>query len=126
MTRVEDGRVGKRQHFFANRPHEPVEVPAGQIRATDRALEDHVTDDREALVRRPVSIGGVPLTIQSVAQVAVAPPTFAVRVNRPREIHFSYTRYLVNALRQAFGFTGSPIRLAFRQAAGPRRRRLRR
>jgi GTP-binding protein len=91
-------------------------VPAGQ--ATEVL--------REALVRRPVSIGGVPLTIQSVAQVAVAPPTFAVRVNRPREIHFSYTRYLVNALRQAFGFTGSPIRLAFRQAAGPRRRRLRR
>jgi GTP-binding protein len=81
---------------------------------------------REALVRRPVSIGGVPLTIQSVAQVATAPPTFAVRVNRPREVHFSYTRYLVNALRQAFGFTGSPIRLAFRQAAGPRRRRRRR
>ncbi|MGH7312281.1 MAG: ribosome biogenesis GTPase Der [Candidatus Rokuibacteriota bacterium] len=91
-------------------------VPAGEATEAVRA----------ALVRRPFSIGGVPLTLQSAAQVATSPPTFAVRVNRPREIHFSYARYLVNALRQAFGFTGSPIRLAFRQAVGPRRRRLRR
>jgi GTP-binding protein len=81
---------------------------------------------RQALVRRPVSIGGVPLTLQSAEQVATGPPTFALRVNRPRDVHFSYARYLVNALRQAHGFAGSPIRLAFRQAAGPRRRRLRR
>ena len=81
---------------------------------------------RQALARRPYSIRGVPLTLQSVAQVATSPPTFAVRVNRPRDVHFSYARYLVNALRQAFGFAGSPIRLAWRQAVGPRRRRQRR
>jgi GTP-binding protein len=77
----------------------------------------------DALTRRPVSLGGVPLTIQSAAQVAEAPPTFAVRVNKPHEIHFSYERYLVKALRQAFGFEGSPIRLSFRKAVGPRGRR---
>ncbi|MGH7307448.1 MAG: ribosome biogenesis GTPase Der [Candidatus Rokuibacteriota bacterium] len=81
---------------------------------------------RQALVRRPYSVSGVPLTLQSADQVATGPPTFAVRVNRPRDVHFSYSRYLVNALRQAHGFAGSPIRLAFRQAVGPRRRRLRR
>jgi GTPase len=81
---------------------------------------------RAALVRRPFSIRGVPLTLQSATQVTTSPPTFAIRVNRPREVHFSYARYLVNALRQAFGFAGSPIRLAWRQAVGPRRRRLRR
>ncbi|HXG02375.1 MAG TPA: ribosome biogenesis GTPase Der [Candidatus Binatia bacterium] len=79
-----------------------------------------------ALARRPITIGGVPLTLQSAAQVATAPPTFALRVNRPDEIHFSYARYLVKALRQAFGFPGSPIRLSFRRAVGPRRRRSRR
>jgi GTP-binding protein len=78
-----------------------------------------------ALARRPMTVGGVPLTIQSAAQVGTAPPTFAVRVNKPDEIHFSYERYLVNALRQAFGFSGSPIRLSFRRAAGPRARRRR-
>ncbi len=81
---------------------------------------------RQALVRRPFSVRGVPLTLQSADQVATGPPTFALRVNRPRDVHFSYARYLVNALRQAHGFVGSPIRLAFRQAVGPRRRRQRR
>jgi GTP-binding protein len=79
-----------------------------------------------ALARRPVTVGGVPLTLQSASQVATAPPTFALRVNRPDEIHFSYARYLVKSLRQAFGFPGSPIRLSFRRAVGPRPRRSRR
>ncbi len=80
----------------------------------------------QALGRRPASIAGVPLTIQSANQVATGPPTFAVRVNKPGDIHFSYERYLVNAMRQAFGFAGSPIRLSFRRAVGPRGRPVRR
>jgi len=76
-----------------------------------------------AVARRPISIRGAPLTVQSVAQVGASPPTFAVRVNRPAEIHFSYQRYLVKALRDAFGFEGSPIRISFRKAVGGRARR---
>jgi GTP-binding protein len=76
---------------------------------------------RNALARRPVTIRGVPLTVGAAAQVGVNPPTFALRVNRPDEVHFSYQRYLTNALRQAFGFAGSPIRLSFRKAIGPGR-----
>jgi GTP-binding protein len=72
---------------------------------------------QQALARRPVSVRGVPLAIQSASQVSVAPPTFAVRVNRPDEIHFSYERYLARSLRLAFGFEGSPLRLSFRRAA---------
>ena len=64
-----------------------------------------------------------PLTLQSAVQVAVAPPTFALKVNRPEEIHFSYQRYLVRSLRLAFGFTGSPIRLSLRRASTSRPRR---
>jgi len=75
---------------------------------------------QEALARRPMSIGGVPLTLQSAAQVSVEPPTFALRVNRPGEVHFSYERYLLKSLRRAFGFAGSPIRLSFRKAVGPK------
>jgi GTPase len=77
---------------------------------------------RRALERRPVSVSGDPLTIQSATQVSSAPPTFAIRVNRPREIHFSYERYLAKSVRQAFGFVGSPLRLSFRRATGPRGR----
>jgi len=80
---------------------------------------------REALGRRPISVGGVPLTLHSAAQVSSGPPTFALRVNRPDEVHFSYERYLARSLRHAFGFAGSPIRLSLRRAHGrrPRARR---
>jgi GTP-binding protein len=45
-------------------------------------------------------------------------------VNLPDAIHFSYERYLVNSLRHAHGFPGSPVRLLFRKAGGkPTRRR---
>jgi GTP-binding protein len=91
-------------------------VPDGELR---RVLTD-------ALARRPISIAGVPLTLQSAVQLSTAPPTFMLRVNRPREIHFSYSRYLVNSLRGEFGFTGSPIRVVFRQAVGKKPRRVQR
>jgi GTP-binding protein len=78
---------------------------------------------KQAVDRRPISVRGEPLTIQSAVQVSVAPPTFALKVNRPEEIHFSYQRYLVRSLRLAFGFTGSPIRLSLRRASSSRPRR---
>jgi GTP-binding protein len=84
---------------------------------------------RAAVARRPASLRGDPLTIQSASQVAIEPPTFALRVNRPNDIHFSYERYLVKSLRHAFGLAGSPIRLSLRKATGLRtrsRRRVRR
>jgi GTPase len=76
---------------------------------------------RQAVERRPISSRGAALRIHSVQQVAVSPPTFAVKINWAGEIHFSYERYLVNSLRHAAGFAGSPIRLLFRHA--PRRRK---
>jgi GTP-binding protein len=72
---------------------------------------------RQAVERRPLSARGVPLRLHSAQQVAGSPPTFALRVNLAGEIHFSYQRYLVNSLRHAFGFAGSPIRLLFRRTA---------
>ena len=78
---------------------------------------------RQAVERRPVSSGGVPLRVHSAQQVAVSPPTFALRVNLPDKIHFSYERYLVNSLRHAQGFPGSPVRLLFRKAGGKSSRR---
>jgi GTP-binding protein len=87
-------------------------VPAAEVTETLRT----------ALERRPVTIGGVPLTLQSAAQVSTGPPTFALRVNKPDAVHFSYERYLAKSLRHAFGFTGSPIRLSLRKAVGPKGR----
>jgi GTP-binding protein len=81
---------------------------------------------QDAIARRPISVGGAALTLDGAAQVATEPPTFALRVNRPDEIHFSYERYLAKSLRRVFGFTGSPIRLSLRKAAGRRARGARR
>ena len=87
-------------------------IPAAQVSETLRA----------AIERRPVSVGGVPLMLQSASQVSVAPPTFALRVNRPAGVHFSYERYLVKSLRHAFGLSGTPIRLSLRKGTPGRTR----
>jgi GTP-binding protein len=47
-------------------------------------------------------------------QVGTKPPTFVLFTNQPDGIHFSYERYLANKLREAFNFTGTPLRLLFR------------
>ncbi|NQU41744.1 ribosome biogenesis GTPase Der [bacterium] len=59
--------------------------------------------------------GGKQLRIKYVTQVGTRPPTFAFFVNNPDMIHFSYERYLVNQLREAYGFEGCPLRLVFKR-----------
>lgn len=78
---------------------------------------------KRALERRPLSLTGVPLRFYSAAQVGTLPATFAIRVNQPAGIHFSYKRYLVNALREAVDCTGTPLRLAFKRNAPRKARR---
>jgi len=78
---------------------------------------------RQAVERRPLSARGVALRIHGAQQVAVSPPTFALRINLAGEIHFSYQRYLINSLRRAFEFAGSPIRVLFRKAPSKQRAR---
>jgi GTP-binding protein len=51
------------------------------------------------------------------AQTAVAPPTFVFFTNVATTFHFSYERFLINQLRDQFGFVGSPIRLEVRRRA---------
>jgi len=77
---------------------------------------------RAAIERRPISVGGAPLTLYSASQVSAEPPTFALRVNRPVGIHFSYERYLAKSLRLALGLTGTPIRLSLRRGVRTRTR----
>ena len=50
-----------------------------------------------------------------ITQVAIKPPSFVLFVRDPDNIHFSYQRYLVNRIREAFGFAEVPIRLFFRK-----------
>ncbi|HYA92209.1 MAG TPA: ribosome biogenesis GTPase Der [Thermodesulfobacteriota bacterium] len=50
-----------------------------------------------------------------ITQVSTAPPTFVIYTNKPEGIHFSYQRYLLNQMRETFGFEGVPVRLLFRK-----------
>jgi GTPase len=54
------------------------------------------------------------LKIFYATQAEVNPPTFVFFTNNAKMIHFSYRRYLENKLRQAFGFSGTPLRLIFK------------
>jgi GTP-binding protein len=47
-------------------------------------------------------------------QVGTKPPTFVIFTNRPEGVHFSYERYIANRFREAFGFSGTPLRLMFK------------
>ena len=67
---------------------------------------------------RPVSPTRREVRILYGAQTAVAPPTFVLFTNVASELHFSYERYLMNRLRESFGFEGSPIRLSVRRRGG--------
>ena len=67
----------------------------------------------------PQSPGTRHVRILYAAQTAVAPPTFVFFTNVATSFHFSYERYLVNQLREAFGFEGTPIRMQVRDPPAP-------
>lgn len=62
----------------------------------------------------PPTKKGRPLRFYYATQVSVAPPTFVFFVNNRELLHFSYERYLENQLREAYDFTGTHVRLLFR------------
>jgi GTP-binding protein len=68
----------------------------------------------DALAKRPPpSKPGMRVRISQVSQTRTAPPTLTLRASYPELIHFSYRRYLANRFREAFGFSGSPLKLEF-------------
>jgi GTP-binding protein len=70
---------------------------------------------RRAVQRHnPPSKSGRPLKILYATQVRSRPPTIVLFVNNPELMHFTYERYLINAIREEFGFEGTPIRLLLR------------
>jgi GTP-binding protein len=63
----------------------------------------------------PVSPGRRHIRIMYAAQVGVAPPSFVFFTNVATTFHFSYERFLINKLREEFGFVGTPIRIQVRR-----------
>ncbi len=66
-------------------------------------------------MQQPPSDKGRRLKIYYMTQVAVKPPTFVVFVNSKKLMHFSYTRYLENRIRDTFGFRGTSLKFLIRE-----------
>jgi GTP-binding protein len=69
-------------------------------------------------LQQPPSDKGKRLKLYYMTQVAVKPPTFVVFVNDKELMHFSYTRYLENRIRDAFGFRGTALKFIIRERKG--------
>ncbi len=81
-------------------------VTTGQLnRVLERAVQAH----------QPPMVAGRRLKFFYGTQVSVAPPTFLFTVNEKKGVHFSYERYLVNRIREEFGFKGAPVRVVLRE-----------
>ena len=66
-------------------------------------------------LQQPPSDKGKRLKLFYITQVAVKPPTFVIFVNDRELMHFSYTRYLENKIREAFGFRGTSLKFFIRE-----------
>lgn len=66
-------------------------------------------------LQQPPSDKGKRLKLYYMTQVAVKPPTFVIFVNSKELMHFSYTRYIENKVREAFGFRGTALKFIIRE-----------
>ena len=66
-------------------------------------------------MQEPPSDKGKKLRLYYVTEVSVKPPTFVIFVNDRNLTHFSYTRYIENRFRDAFGFKGTPLHFIYRE-----------
>lgn len=86
------------------------------MRIATGVLNEIVTE--AVAMQQPTSDRGKRLKIYYVTQVAVKPPTFVIFVNDKKLMHFSYTRYLENRIRDAFGFRGTSLKFIIRERKG--------
>ena len=83
------------------------------LRVATGVLNEIITE--AVAMQQPPSDKGKRLKIYYGTQVAVKPPTFVIFVNNKELMHFSYTRYLENQIRSAFGFRGTPLKFLMRE-----------
>lgn len=67
------------------------------------------------VMQQPPTDKGKRLRLYYITQVSVKPPTFVIFVNDKELMHFSYTRYIENQIREAFGFKGTPLKFIIRE-----------
>ena len=86
------------------------------LRVATGVLNEIMTE--AVAMQQPPSDKGKRLKIYYMTQVAVKPPTFVIFVNDKDLMHFSYTRYLENQIRNAFGFKGTSLKFLVRERKG--------
>ena len=83
------------------------------LRVSTGVLNEIMTE--ATALQQPPSDKGKHLRLYYITQVAVKPPTFVIFVNDKKLMHFSYTRYIENKIREAFGFTGTSLKFFIRE-----------
>ena len=90
-----------------------VVIENNSLRVATGVLNEIVTE--AVAMQQPPSDKGKRLKLYYITQVAVKPPTFVIFVNDRELMHFSYTRYLENKIREAFGFRGTSLKFFIRE-----------
>ena len=88
-------------------------IENNSLRVATGVLNEIVSE--AVAMQQPPSDKGRRLKIYYVTQVAVKPPTFVIFVNDRKLMHFSYTRYLENQIRETFGFRGTALKFIIRE-----------
>ncbi len=88
-------------------------IESQTLRIATGVLNEIMTE--AVALQQPPSDKGKRLKLYYITQVAVKPPTFVIFVNDKELMHFSYTRYLENKIREAFGFRGTSLKFFIRE-----------
>ena len=83
------------------------------LRVATGVLNEIMTE--AVAMQQPPSDKGKRLRLYYITQVSVKPPTFVIFVNDKELMHFSYTRYIENQIREAFGFRGTSLKFIIRE-----------
>lgn len=83
------------------------------LRVATGVLNEIMTE--ATALQQPPSDKGKHLRLYYITQVSVKPPTFVIFVNDKSLMHFSYTRYIENKIREAFGFAGTSLKFFIRE-----------
>lgn len=83
------------------------------LRVATGVLNEIMTE--AVALQQPPTDKGKRLKLFYITQVSVKPPTFVIFVNDKDLMHFSYTRYIENKIREAFGFKGTPLKFIIRE-----------
>lgn len=98
-----------------NKLYETIDIVSENhsMRVATGVLNEIMTE--AVAMQQPPSDKGKRLRLYYITQVSVKPPTFVIFVNDKELMHFSYTRYIENQIRETFGFKGTPLKFIIRE-----------